>query len=158
MKKNNLLIYLLLLFTCSLIGCNKTEEEQWKDVKKDSFSEIRLSKQLEVVDKVNIIAKIRILSGNGNYKIVLPKKMWLDGDYIDFINNEVLSAKIDNEGYIVIELKLLDEKMKNAIFMVTDSREMKRIFVVDSPMMVGNLYDFKAMESRLFDDSDYWQN
>jgi len=159
MKKIYLVTLTLLSLTAMLAGCSKNSNNLKID---EPVVPIVLSKQLAQVDKTNTVSRIRIISGNGGYKIILPKQLSiLPTNSIEFQNvdfsDEILSLRIEGGNNIVIERKLLTDEWVSGFFMVADCKGSKRIFVVDQAIIYGNFYDFKELERYYLNDSYYWQ-
>jgi len=167
MKKISLLVLLLSAMAATLAGCSKDSNEQKIDDPAPPV-ELKLSSQWATVDKSSPVDRhIRIVSGNGGYRIVLPKKImfatWVyeksrwehvDVDYSD----EILALQIYNDQTVIVERKLLTDQNVAGFFMVTDNKGKKKIFVV-TDTFVGDLPDsyFDDIKDRLLNDPDYWQ-
>ena len=159
MKMINLIPLTLLSFTLMLAGCSKNSNNLKID---EPVVPIVLSNQLAQVDKTNTVSRIRIISGNGGYRIILPKQLLIvPTNSIEFQNvdfsDDILSLRIEDGNNIVIERKLLTDQWVSGFFMVADRKGSKRIFVVDQTNICGNLYDFKELEHYYLNNSNYWQ-
>lgn len=152
MRKDSLLIFLLLSLILIFVGCGREDGED----KNDTSTSITLNKQLISVDKSTTVGCIHIISGNGGYSIVLPKKISVGNKQIDF-SNEILALSIDSASNIVAERKLLNDEMVSGEFMVTDCKGERELFVVNTLDVGGYLYDFDELEKHLLDNPDYWQ-
>jgi len=159
MKMINLIPLTLLSLTLMLAGCSKNSNNLKID---EPVVPIVLSNQLAQVDKTNTVSRIRIISGNGGYRIVLPKQLLIvptnsiELQNVDF-SDDILSLRIEDGNNIVIERKLLTDQWVSGFFMVADRKGSKGIFVVDQTNICGNLYDFKELERYYLNSSNYWQ-
>ncbi len=154
MKKNYVNILLAFALAFIFAGCEKIEKEKTTD----SRREIKLSKQLATVDATTP-DQIHIISGNGGYKIIFPKKISIGEKYIGY-SDKILEVRIDEEDNIIIKRKLpleKDNEMLSGTFMITDSKGAKRLFIVDPRNIAGNLYDFDELEQKLQENPNYWQ-
>lgn len=153
MKKYYTSISLLLLLIFIFAGCDQSENKEIIDTR----VEIRLNKQLATVD-ANTSDKIHIISGNGGYKIIFPKKISIGKESIDY-SSKILEVRIDYENNITIKhrLSLDDNRQVSGMFMVTDSKGAKKLFIVDPRDIAGNLYDFNEIQKKYQDDPNYWQ-
>jgi len=167
MKKINLLLLSLLSLTFALAGCSKNNDKQ-NDDPVPAPDTLKLSSQIVDISYLHPMDNYTyIVSGNGGYKIVFPKQIkvisppyYMPEDSVDVdYSDQILALHFDNQDHIVVELKLLTGQDVLGNFMVADSKGQKRILVVcDMPLGIwyGDDY-FKAIESRLLNDPDYWQ-
>jgi len=159
MKKINLFL-LSLLLVATFARCGKNKQQSGDELPPPV--ELKLSEWIASVNKVyNVNKDIRIVSGNGGYRIVLPKKIqvgWYteNPQFIDY-SDEILALHIDSNNTIVVERKVLNDQWISGYFMVADSKGQKRILVVIPQIPSGALYDIDEIESRLFNDPNYWQ-
>lgn len=138
-----------------IIGCDTKSTE---DNVSGTDTPIKLNKQLILVDgEKDIAGSINIISGNGNYSIVFPKKINVDGNLVPF-SSDVYSISIKDDNIIHAERKLLNKQYVDGLFLVIDSKRGKKLFAIGQAHNVGILYDFDALESRYLNDPDYWQD
>lgn len=152
MKTHKFIILLVFTLTFLFAGCSKSEDEETTIYRK----EISLSTSGVGVDEITTIAQIHISSGNGGYKIVYPKEIWMEGQDIPY-SDTILAVHIDSTDHIIIERKLLDSSMVEGIFMVTDNKGAQSAFQVRTLHTTGGL-DSKEHINAALNNPDYWQN
>lgn len=159
MKYNAILITLLILVTTLIVGCQK--EKEMEEIPPVA---IELSRRGVLLDTISTYAEISILKGNGGYKIIYPRKIeFEDGEYTGLPNEVDYSEKIlkvtINENKICIE-RLYTERNNyiGGSFLVVDSKNQKRLFVIDGTGIEGNFYDINEVEKYLLKKPEYWLN
>lgn len=144
---------LVLVLSIPFIGCQSNDDQNDDNY---SLSPLKLSKQLVRVDQNNSKDTIHIIDGNGGYKIILPKEIFINGVYVNYPEN-IFTFYIDDENRIIIERTLLNDQIISGLFLVVDKKDQKRLFVTDMPDILGNLYDFEDLEKQYLNKTDFWQ-
>ncbi len=135
------------------------------DVEEGPVLPLELLDAVAGMDKTDIIHRVYIVSGNGGYRIVYPRKInvipldfpgGLAAPEVDY-STRILYIHIDSDDNIVIERRLLTDEHVSGLFMVQDSKGQRRIFSVHQRRTGGGLVDLDDIEDRLLNDPDYWQ-
>jgi len=140
---------LLTVLLLCLWGCGGEE-------KGEPAAQIALQTRLIVVNSDATPRRSNILSGNGGYRIVYPKRVTTGTNTTEAYSEDFFRLRVENDRTVVVESTLSGSEWIRGFFLVVDRLGEKRLFVVDSSETVG-LLDFGALESTLFSDSDYWQ-
>lgn len=144
----------MMVLSISLTGCQSSDDNN--DGTYGLIKPIKLSKPMALVDQGTTTDMIRIMDGNDNYRIIFPKQIFIDGNYVSYSEN-ALKLFIDSENNIVVERTLLNAQMISGLFLIADKEGEKKLFVVDMLHIAGNLYDFEDLEKKYLNKTDYWQ-
>jgi len=158
MKKMSVLVLSLLAMALTFSGCGKDKQPGPPPV------ELELSSQEAPLSwRGSLVCDIRIVSGNGGYKIVFPKQITIYSgpgpQTVDYYPGEILALHIEGGDHIIIERKLLTDDWVYGCFMVTDSKDQKRIIEVVNDLEFGypSKSYFEKLESQYCNDPNYWQ-
>lgn len=154
MKKMSVLVLSLLAMALTFSGCGKDKQPGPPPV------ELELSSQEAPLSwRGSLVCDIRIVSGNGGYRIVFPKQIivysGLVRETVDY-SDEIFALHIERGDHIIVERKLLTNQWVGGYFMVTDSKDQKRIIEVGNDCVFSDP-DFEKLESQYCNDPNYWQ-
>ncbi len=161
MRRKFIYILLILFLGATVSGCDKNEPA------KESFTTLELSKRYVMLDPAfEPTDQISILSGNGEYRIIYPKRINvgiykadtgpIEKDYSD----DMLTIGIeDNIITIKCPPSSINDSGFTGYFLVKDSDGAKQIFEVEYPLSAG-LRDSDAYDkylAKLLADKKFWQ-
>lgn len=146
------LLFMIISFCVINTGCDKDHPNNPEEIPEPK--DIHLAIRVAVVDHLNTKDTLNIMSGNGNYKIITPKKITFYGEGETDYSNSFFDFEI-KENQIIVERKLSSDVALSAFFLLTDDADKKTIFVVTNPDIQG-LYYFDDIDSILIPNQDFW--
>lgn len=151
-QRISVLLFMIISFCVINTGCDKDHPNNQEEIPEPK--DIHLATRVAFVDHLNTKDTLKITSGNGNYKIITPKKIIFYGEGETDYSNSFFNFEI-KENKIIVERKLSSDVALSAFFLLTDDAERKTIFAVTNPDTQG-LYYFDDIESILMPDQNYW--
>lgn len=126
-------LYICILLLPFLTTCSNN------DMVKEEAKPIKLNKRVALIDHINPTDCIKILEGNGGYKITI-KDYTIDKEFEDIpFENHTRVYIEDNK--IIAERILLKDFLLMATCILTDSEGVKKTFIIENTTLLG-IHDF----------------
>ncbi len=158
--KTNIFILLLLFF--GLSGCSGKSEEPVIPITTDGL--------VLDIDMETEIGQLAITSGNGDYKIIYPQKMYVGvwgehlgnstDDYLRNYSEDIVKITIESGNIVVAEVTFPDKDAHiDGYFMIEDAKKARAVFYLTNPDYSIGIPAVSTEEicKLLLSDSDYWQ-